>query len=392
MSRAKSRVLVTDGQLRSALAVVRSLGRRDIEVVCGETTRFATAAFSRYVDGRVVYPSPESKPEEFVESIRETVLSRGVDVVFPVGHETTELLSKHRDEFSGHARIPVAEYPKFERGWDKAKTIRAAKRAGVPHPETACPTSLSEAKEVAKQIGYPVVIKARTSSGSRGLKFVRSKDAFEEKYDAVDAEYPRPLVQERIDQDGRMYGAAFLYSEDGEVLAQFACEFLREYPPSGGPSTLHRSIDRPDVLEHGRRLLDELNWEGIALVEFKEDPESGIPQLMEVNPRFWSSLHLPMFAGIDFPWLVWQYANGNEIPQATTYRTGVYARYLLPGDFLHLASVRSEKAVREFFPLVDKRVNYEIPSWDDKGPTIGRLAAMARFAASKKAWQKVIFR
>jgi len=189
-----------------------------------------------------------------------------------------------------------------------------------------------------------------------------------------------------------MYGAAFIYNDDHEPRVQFACEFVREFPPSGGPSTLHRSIDGEEIRAHARTLLDELDWTGVALVEFKQDVRDDTPKLMEVNPRLWSSLHLPMFAGIDFPLRYLQYANGKPVPESSDYETDVYGRYILPGDFLRLAAVRSSDALREFFPLFADNVTYEIPAWDDPGPTLGRLAAIGRYAASPKMWRKAILR
>lgn len=385
-------VLVTDGQLRSGLAVVRSLGKRGVRVISGESTRFATAFFSKYADDHIVYPSPESDPNGFVTFLLEFLLDSDIDALIPVGHQTTKLVSQHRDAFAELTDVPVTDYDRFQRGWDKEKTFEAAEDAGIPRPRTECPDSVSEAMAIADDIGFPVVVKARTSSGSRGLEFVESRTEFEDAYRRVSSSYPRPLVQERVPQSGSMYGAAFVYDDDGELHAQFACEFLREYPPSGGPSTFHESIGREDLLEYGSRLLEELEWRGVALVEFKLDPRDGEPKLMEVNPRLWSSLHLATFSGVDFPWLVLQHAHGDDLDTSLNYRAGVQGRYILPGDMLRLAAVRNEEALREFFPLFDDEVHYEIPHWDDAGPAAGRLLAMARFAASPRVWRKAILR
>lgn len=388
----RDKVLVTDGQLRSGLAVVRSLGRRDVEVVCGESTRFATAFFSSHTDETVVYPSPDEEPAAFVDELERILQEHDVDVLVPVAHESTALVSKHRERLAAHATVPVPPFEQFKRGWDKRETFEAAAQADVPRPRTECPDGLAAATDVAAEMGYPVVVKARTGAGSRGLEFVSSPEEFEAAYERVHEAYPRPLVQERIPQAGRMYGAAFIVDDDRECKVEFACEFLREYPPSGGPSTFHRSVDRRDVRAYGRDLLAELDWTGVALVEFKEDVRDGEPKLMEVNPRLWSSLHLPVFAGLDFPWLYYRYATGEEVPRSLEYDDDVYGRYLLPGDLLRLASVRDTDALRSFFPLFDDRVNFEIPHRGDPGPALGRLAAMARFAASPRMWQKAIRR
>jgi biotin carboxylase len=44
-----------------------------------------------------------------------------------------------------------------------------------------------------------------------------------------------------------------------------------------------------------------LGWQGVGMFEYRWDLTSGRFFLMEFNSRFWGSLHLAMFAGVDFP-------------------------------------------------------------------------------------------
>lgn len=384
--------LVLDGQLRSALAVVRSLGRRGVTVHCGESTRAATACFSKYVSERVVYPDPERDPERFADFLRRYLETNDVDAVLPVGHETTRLLSRHRSKFAELTALPVPAWELFERAVDKGRTVEAARRAGVPHPRTIRPTGPDDAVDRASDLQFPVVVKPRTGSGSRGLRFVSRPEAFPAVYESVHEAHPLPLVQERIPREGPGLGAAFLRDRDGRIRARFAYRRLREYPPSGGPSTLRVSVDRSDVLEYGERLLTELDWQGVAMVEFKLDPRDDTPKLMEVNPRFWGSLHLPLYAGVDFPWLVLQYALGDDVESTLEYDVGVKCRYFVPGDLLYLATVRDWASLRDFFPLFDPDLHYDILDRDDPGPTLGRLVAMGRYSVSPRMWRKVILR
>ena len=55
------------------------------------------------------------------------------------------------------------------------------------------------------------------------------------------------------------------------------------------------------------------------MVEFKVNPNDGSAVLMEVNGRYWGTISLPIFAGMDFPWYHWQVAHGErpEIPVHT---------------------------------------------------------------------------
>ena len=59
---------------------------------------------------------------------------------------------------------------------------------------------------------------------------------------------------------------------------------------------------------------------------------------MEVNGRFWNSLALAIYAGVDFPLMLAQLAECGEVNASSRYRTGVRCRWLL-GDFRHLVEV-----------------------------------------------------
>ena len=52
-----ARAIVTYARGWHALAITRSLGRRGIEVYCGEEAPFAPCFFSKYCTGSFQYPS-----------------------------------------------------------------------------------------------------------------------------------------------------------------------------------------------------------------------------------------------------------------------------------------------------------------------------------------------
>jgi predicted ATP-grasp superfamily ATP-dependent carboligase len=73
------------------------------------------------------------------------------------------------------------------------------------------------------------------------------------------------------------------------------------------------------------------------MVEYRKQP--GSPAVfMEVNGRFWHSLPLACYAGVDFPALLARMAEGGDIEPNVGYRSGVRCRWLL-GDARHLAEV-----------------------------------------------------
>lgn len=88
----------------------------------------------------------------------------------------------------------------------------------------------------------------------------------------------------------------------------------------------------------GTRLLEELEWHGPAMVEFKRDPRDGRFRLVEVDPRFWGSLALPVAAGVDFPYRYYRLARGDVDPTPPDYETDVGC-HVLVGEVSYLYSV-----------------------------------------------------
>jgi hypothetical protein len=59
---------------------------------------------------------------------------------------------------------------------------------------------------------------------------------------------------------------------------------------------------------------------------------------LEVNGRFWNSLPLAVYAGVDFPALLAELAERGDVDAVADYRAGVRCRWML-GDFRHLLEV-----------------------------------------------------
>ena len=72
--------------------------------------------------------------------------------------------------------------------------------------------------------------------------------------------------------------------------------------------------------------------------------------MIEVNPRFWGSLALPIQAGVDFPYLLYKMAMDGDIEPVLDYREGIVMRWLV-GDVL--ASLGYIKAKKSLKPVID---------------------------------------
>ena len=384
-------VLVTDGHWRKTLALVRSLGRKGIDVTVGERTFLNTSFFSKYCSRRIVYPSPRRYPDQFIEFITKEIKENRYECLYPMEEETLLLLAQHRSEISKYTYLLIPDSQKIEFVRDKGNLLRFAEAHGIPTPLTFhSPPTLSLPHQGGGENGgdsldpdsipIPAVIKPRISSGSFGIAYVRKREDLIPLYQKVHAQYPFPLVQEWIPDGGGTFGFSALFDDGSNAKAAFIHKKLRMYPIQGGPSTLREGVEHPQIMELGLSLLKSLNWTGVAMAEFKVDPRDGIPKLMEVNPRFWGSLHLAIVSGVDFPYLILKMARGDKFDPVLSYMMGKQCRWLLLGDILHfLSNAHRFRLDPSFFHFFDPDTSYDIISQEDPLPILGAMATFFTF-------------
>jgi len=385
-----SEVFVTDGHWRKSLAAVRALGRKGIGVTVGESTRLATAAFSRYCHQAVVYPSPLFRPAEFVDFLHNKLSRRSYQMLLPMEDETMELISKHHSEFSSLTYVPVVSFDKLDFARRKDKVLQVAEQEGIPIPKTWFIEDITQLNEMKGTLPYPVVIKPKISSGAVGITYPRNPGELMSQYLSVHRRFPYPMIQELISHEGPGYGASFLMDERGDVKASFVHKRLREYPITGGASTLRESARYDDIRDMALTLLKKLDWFGVAMVEFKLDPRDGIPKLMEINPRFWGSLHLAVEAGVNFPYLLYRMSLGEKFKPVEHYETGKRCRWMLPGDILHFVyNPRRASLIPEYFHFWNKNTAYDILSLKDPLPVLGRILTPLTFLYDRDMKQRL---
>lgn len=101
---------------------------------------------------------------------------------------------------------------------------------------------------------------------------------------------------------------------------------------------------------------------------------------MEVNPRFWGSLHLAIVSGADFPYLVLKMARGEMFEPVLHYPVGKRCRWLLFGDILHFLKNPHRLHLRpSFFDFFEPNTSYDIISREDPLPVLGAMATFFTF-------------
>ncbi|HEX3866314.1 MAG TPA: hypothetical protein VHV78_06145, partial [Gemmatimonadaceae bacterium] len=252
-------ILVTDGIARTALAVVRSLGRAGYPVyVCASRGRSLAGASCYAVTQREV-PAPLRDPIDFADAIVGLVKEWNISIIIPVSEEAMLALLPAAERMPG-VRIPFAPLDVFKRVADKGAVTEMAATLGIAVPEQVVMTKRDVRPSAVDRLGFPLVLKpARSVAGDgaerskMGVSYANDRKELVRQLDELPQQAFPLLVQRRIDGPGT---GVFILLWQGEVLATFAHRRVREKPPSGGVSVLSASI-APDgaTLERSVALL-----------------------------------------------------------------------------------------------------------------------------------------
>ena len=177
---------------------------------------------------------------------------------------------------------------------DKTRMKEIAKDAGLDTiPGTSILSSLEEAKERAKEIGYPVMLKARSGGGGRGIRLVEDDDQMEKAY---------PIARNEAEQsfsDGALYLEKYIASAshiEVQILADefgnavsFAerdCSMQRNHQKliEESPSAKVSEEERALLMEKTRKAAIKMGYRNAGTMEFLFSSDRKF-YFMEMNVR-----------------------------------------------------------------------------------------------------------
>jgi len=354
----RRRVLVFGNDTRAFLAIVRSLGRRGIEVHAVPFNAQAPALKSRYI-AKIHHLSPSDETSRWIDGLKDLVSRYEFDLLIPCCDRSILSLDAHSGQL-GQVKMALPGKAVLKGLFDKYETRKLAIKTNTPITAGRLLTKKDTASGLIEEFSLPFLLKARRSYQLQELEnrgevhIIRSSGQIE-KLLADITDRDEFLVEEFFAGSGA--GISVLASK-GRVLCAFAHRRLME-PRNGGGSSLRASekID-PARLESCKKIATLTGLDGVAMFEFRVDEPSGDWVLIEVNARFWGSLPLPVALGVDFPFFLYEMIVKGKNTSQVGYPNNVNARnfainaydVLLRDTRLNFVSVKS--LLRDLFDLV----------------------------------------
>ena len=304
----------------NGLGAVRSLGREGVPVIAVDHRPWALGFRSRYAH-RFLAADPLEDEGAFVSALVELGDAIGRPaVVFPTHDEHLNAIARHREQLGDRFRYPFPGWEVLEPLQSKRRQLEAAASVGLDVPQTHHPRSAAEARRLAAEIGFPVLVKP---SENVVFKRLYRRQAFlcddaaqlERAYGL--AERYEPMLQEFIPGgDESLWTLGTYIGADGEVLVRFCGRKLRQTRDNMGSARIGQALWDDEVVESGLAVLRELRFHGIAQVEWKRDPRDGRLKLIEVNPRLWQWHDLASLCGANVTAAAYNDLVGRRLPQA----------------------------------------------------------------------------
>ena len=369
-------VFVPEAHTLGAIAVIRSLGRAGYPVIAASSSADGLGLVSNFTKTAVV--SPGYDQQGYLSWLDQVLAVHEVRAIIP---SEGFLLAIEEDYRKYSNLIPFSQDPKkvFE-GLSKFDFFSNTPGENLP-PHLFFDERGSAADDMARlqALPAPLFIKvdgSHSRTGKYGNVYpVENAAAAASKIAELRKDFRKLLVQGYAPGKG---AGAFFVVWNGEILAEFMHLRLHEVPHTGGVSSLRRSFKHPKMLEDARKRILQFGWQGPAMLEYRWNEETDRFALMEMNGRFWGSLHLPLYAGIDFPKILLDAFRGEAGPPAIEYPEGLRCRVIFPLDLQHAWSVFKDpafsayskfKAILNFFVLtLDPRIYSDLFSFPgDRG-------------------------
>jgi predicted ATP-grasp superfamily ATP-dependent carboligase len=396
--------IVLDARLRQSLVAVRSLGRRGLAVAALDVVPDVPTFWSRWCRRTFVCPAGEAT-DRYVSYVEQLAESLGTRVLITSHDGTIAVLRRHRARLERRVRLALSDEPSLTMAVNKERTLAVASRLGLRVPRGVVVSAVADVPAALREIGLPAVVKPTESwlcgSGHGvwvGPRLVTTPDEARQAIADIARLGGVSLFQRFL--TGRREAVSLIHAR-GEIYARFAQWAKRMNPPLGGESVLRQSIAVPvDAGCQAERLVRELNVEGYLEVEFRRD-HAGVPYLMEINARLSASVDLAVRCGVDFPYLLYQWASGAPIDCVRSYRIGRWMRYLQGDVMTTLAALEQRGRPGVATPLAAltgfglsflRPMRYDYVDWADPLPAVkamadfsGETARSAVRAAARRA-------
>ncbi|MBE3021964.1 acetyl-CoA carboxylase biotin carboxylase subunit [Campylobacter sp. 7477a] len=309
-----------------ALRALRTIKEMGKEAIVVHSTADQDALYVKYADASICIGAPRSSDSYLnIPAIISAAEISGADAIFPgygflsENQNFVEICSHHKIKFIGPSVEAMALMS------DKSKAKQMMQRAGVPviPGSDGAIKDIKFAKDLAKKIGYPVILKAAAGGGGRGMRVVEKEEDLEKAFwsaesEAMSAFGDGTMYMEKYILNPRHIEVQIIGDSHGNVLhiGERDCSMQRRHQKliEESPAILLSDEIRKKLHETAIRAAKAIGYEGAGTFEFLVDKNLNF-YFIEMNTRLQVEHCVSeMVSGLDIiEWMI-RVAQGEALP------------------------------------------------------------------------------
>ena len=279
-----------------ALRIIRTAHEMGIKTVAVYSTADKESLPVRFADEAVCIGPPPSKDSYLnIANIISAAEITNADAIHPgygflsENAKFSKICQDHNIKFIG------ATPEQIEKMGDKSMAKTTMREAGVPTVpgSEGLLESLEDAKKTAKEIKYPVIIKATAGGGGKGMRIVWKEDELEAAWDSARQEAAAAfgndgMYMEKYIEEPRHIEIQIIGDQYGRVshLSERDCSIQRRHQKlmEETPSPFMTQELRDEMGDAAVKAAKAVNYEGVGTIEFLVDKHRNF-YFMEMNTR-----------------------------------------------------------------------------------------------------------
>jgi acetyl-CoA carboxylase biotin carboxylase subunit len=358
MSKIKKILIANRGEI--ALRALRTIKEMGKEAVCVYAKADKEASYLKFADASICIGKDISTTSYLnIPAIISAAELANADAIFPgygflsENQDFVEICEAHDIRFIG----PSLDNMKLMA--DKSTAKEVMKKAGVPvvPGNDGALKDAKEAKKIAKEIGFPVILKAASGGGGRGMRVVESEDEIENAYISASTEAQSAfgdgtMYIEKYIKNPRHIEVQILADKHGNVIhvGERDCSLQRRHQKliEESPAILLDDETRARLHESAVKAAKYIGYQSAGTFEFLVDADKNF-YFMEMNTRLQVEHTVSeMVSGLDLiEWMI-KIEEGEKLPSQDEFKLKGHAIecritaedpekfYPTPGKITHL--------------------------------------------------------
>ncbi|ABK82254.1 acetyl-CoA carboxylase biotin carboxylase subunit [Campylobacter fetus] len=389
-----------------ALRALRTIQEMGKEAIVIHSTADKDALYVKYADASICIGNPRSTDSYLnIPAIITACEISEADAIFPgygflsENQNFVEICSKHNIKFIGPSVAAMALMS------DKSKAKQVMMRAGIPvvPGSDGSIQDIDAAKKLAREIGYPIIVKAAAGGGGRGMRVVEREEDLEKSFwsaesEAMSAFGDGTMYMEKYISNPRHIEVQVLGDEHGNVvhIGERDCSMQRRHQKliEESPAVILDDKTRANLHETAVKATKAIGYAGAGTFEFLYDQKDNKFYFIEMNTRLQVEHCVSeMCSGLDLiEWMI-RIAQGEKLlsqdeiklrghaiecritaedPKSFTPNPGKVTKYIAPGG----RNVRMDSHIYEGYsvpPYYDSMIGKLIVHDKDRNRAIAKM-------------------